>query len=123
MAMLIKRGSDTVTQGTYWNLSTGQRVDIKEEGVLPGDSKTMFIRLNPVALLLAGPFIGLLFAVFLPFIGIAMTVLLIGRKVAESAVDVAVKSTSFGWKPIEAYLEGRRKGKKGAPESTRDDKR
>lgn len=121
--MLITRGGNKAAQGTYWNLSTGQRVDVHEEGVLPGDGGAMFIRMNPAMLLLVGPLIGLLFAVFLPFIGIAMTLYLIGKKVADGAAQIAVKSTTFGWKPIEAYLEGRRKGKKGGPENGKDRKK
>ena len=60
-------------------------------------------------MLMAAPVIGLLFAVFLPFIGIAMTLSLIGRKLAGGVVSAAAGSMSFGWRPIEAYLAGKKR--------------
>ena len=107
--MLTYRGGHKVPKGTYWNLSRGDRVDMTGDSTLPGDSGTLFVKMAPAAILLAGPVIGLLFAVFLPFIGIAMTLYLIGRKLAVRAVQVAVKSTTFGWKPIEVYLDGKQR--------------
>jgi hypothetical protein len=62
---------------------------------------------------MASPVIGLVFAVFLPFIGIAMTLNLIGKKLVEGVASAAAGSVSFGWRPIEAYLAGR-KAKKAA---------
>jgi len=59
-------------------------------------------------MLMAAPVIGLVFAVFLPFIGIAMTLGLIGRKLVEGLASAAAGSVSFGWRPIEAYLAGRK---------------
>lgn len=35
----------------------------------------------------------------------------VGRKVADSAVGHAAQSVSFGWRPIEAYLAGRKRKK------------
>ena len=120
--MLNYRGGHTVGKGTYWNLARGERVDIAEQGLLPGDSTTRYARMSTVAVLLAGPVFGLLYAVFLPFIGIAMTLILIARKLSEGLVRVAVKSTSFGWRPIEAYLDGKRRQKKDSKNSTRHDR-
>lgn len=53
----------------------------------------------------------LVFAIFLPFIGIVRTLGQFGRKVAVSAIGHAVQSVFFQWRPIEAYLAGRKKGK------------
>jgi hypothetical protein len=108
-----------VGKGTYWNLARGERVDIAEQGMLPGDSTIRYVRMSTVAILLAGPVFGLLYAVFLPFIGIAMTLILIARKLAGGLVQAAVKSTSFGWRPIEAYLDGKRRKKRDSGSSTR----
>jgi hypothetical protein len=46
----------------------------------------------------AGPVVGLIFAVFLPFIGIVMTVGMVGRKLGEAVADAAAGSMSFGWR-------------------------
>jgi hypothetical protein len=51
------------------------------------------------------------FALFLPFISIAMTLGHAGKKVADSAVAHAAQSVAFGWPPIEAYLAGRKRKK------------
>jgi hypothetical protein len=123
MAMLINRGGQRAARGTYWNLTNGQRVDLApEEGILPENNRTLFIRMPAAGVLLAGPILGLLYAVFLPFIGIAMALVLIGEKLLSGAMQVAVKSTGFGWSPVEAYLEGRRK-KKEQTRSPKDGKK
>jgi hypothetical protein len=36
---MFTKGGHKVTKGTYWSLTNGQRVDIAQEGTLPGDSK------------------------------------------------------------------------------------
>jgi hypothetical protein len=62
--------------------------------------------------LLAAPIIGLVYVVFLPFIGIATLAAVAGRKVLGGVASVAGKTISFGWKPMEAYLAGKKKEKK-----------
>jgi hypothetical protein len=106
---MLNKGGHTVAAGTYWNLADGNRVDMDQEGVLPGKRNEMYIKAPAAAALAAGPVIGLIFAVFLPFIGIAMTLGLVGRKIAEGVVSAAAGSVSFGWRPIEAYLAGRKR--------------
>jgi len=106
---MLTKGGQRVKAGTYWNLANGNRVQMEEEGVLAGDAKTRYIKAPAVVMLAAAPVLGLLFAVFLPFIGIAMTVTLVGRKLAEGAASAAAGSMSFGWRPVEAYLAGRKK--------------
>ena len=114
---MLHRGGHKVPKGTYWNLAGGQRVDVGNESILPGDNRVIYVRMSTVAVLLAGPIIGLLYAVFLPFIGIAMTLVLITRKLISGLVHVAVKSTTFGWRPIEAYLDGKQRRKMKAKET------
>lgn len=120
--MLTYRGGNKVQKGTYWDLAKGERIDVDAEGVLPGDRKIIFVKLPVAAVLLAGPFIGLLYAVFLPFIGIAMTLMLVGKKLITGIVHVAVKSTSFGWRPIESYLDGKQRKKREPKETKGHDK-
>jgi len=71
-----------------------------------GDSKV-----GTVVMLLAAPIIGLAYVVFLPFIGIATLAAYAGRKVVDGVASIAGKTISFGWKPMEAYLAGKKKGK------------
>ena len=108
---MLNKGGHTVATGTYWNLANGARIDMNEEGVLPGAQNTRYLKAPIAVVLAAGPVLGLIFAVFLPFIGIAMTLGLIGRKLVEGVANTAVNSVSFGWRPVEAYLAGRKKEK------------
>ncbi|OGW42454.1 MAG: hypothetical protein A2010_17310 [Nitrospirae bacterium GWD2_57_9] len=120
--MLTYKGGYKVQKGTYWDLANGERIDMNGEGILPGDRRTMFVKMPAAAVLLAGPVLGLLYAVFLPFIGIAMTLVLVGKKLVSGVVHVAVKSTSFGWRPIESYLDGKQRKKRDMKETKRHDK-
>ena len=105
---MLTNGGHTVQAGTYWNLSNGSRVQMEQEGVLPGSGTTRYIKAHVAVMLMAAPIIGLVFAVFLPFIGIVMTLNLVGKKLVQGVESVAASSMSFGWRPIEAYLAGRK---------------
>ena len=108
---MLYKGGHRVEPGTYWNTSTGERFDVAQAQDLPGTESTIYLRAKSGLVLLAGPILGLCFAVFLPFIGIVMAMGQLGRKVRESAVGHAVQSVSFGWRPVEAYLAGRKRKK------------
>jgi hypothetical protein len=125
--MLIWKGAQQAVTGTYWDISTGDRISIKDRETLPGDSSTTYIKASSALVLLLGPVFGLIFAIFLPFIGIAMALSFVGKKIiaagkpaAQSVANSAVKHIFFAWKPLQAYLAGRQKGnKKGAGEHKR----
>lgn len=108
---MLYKGGNKVEKGTYWDTSTGERIDVQQEQALPGSEHTIYIKAKSGLVLIAGPILGLVFAIFLPFIGIVMTMGQFGRKVADSAIGHAAQSVSFGWRPIEAYLTGRKKRK------------
>ena len=55
----------------------------------------------------AAPFIGLGYIIALPFVFIFA----IGGAVLHGIVGMARRSSSFGWRPMEAYLSGRKKRK------------
>jgi hypothetical protein len=108
---MLTKGGYKAEAGTYWNMMNGERVDLDQAGVLPGDAGTKYIKAPVVVMLAAAPVLGLIFAVFLPFIGIVMSVALAGQKLAEGVTSTAAGSASFGWRPIEAYLAGRKRKK------------
>jgi len=111
--MLKHRGEEKAGKGTYWNFSAGERIHLTEEGMLPGSKETTYYKLSPVIILLLGPIFGLGYVVFLPFIGIAVITNVVGQKVLNGAARVVGDTISMGWRPNEAYLEGKReKGKK-----------
>ena len=105
---MLTNGGHTVQAGTYWNLTNGNRVQMEQEGVLPGSGTTRYLKAPVAMMLMAAPVIGLVFAVFLPFIGIVMTLNLVGKKLVQGLESAAAGSMSFGWRPIEAYLAGRK---------------
>ncbi len=106
--MLKHNGGDRVGKGTYWNLTNGERIDILSEGTLPGDRKRTFYRMPAAAIIVAAPVLGLLYAAFLPFIGIAMLVKLVAQKIGGRVMETVQGSASFGWRPSESYLSGRK---------------
>jgi hypothetical protein len=119
--MLIWKGAQQAVTGTYWDISTGDRISIKDQETLPGDYSKTYIKASSAVVLLFGPVVGLSFAIFLPFIGIAMAVSFVGKKIvsagktaAQRVGNSAVKNIFFAWKPLQAYLAGRQKGNKRA---------
>jgi hypothetical protein len=114
---MLYRGGQEVEKGTYWNLMNGERKDMEQCGMLAGDAGTRYLRAPGAALLVLGPVFGLLFAMFLPFIGIAMTISLLFKKIGGTVADMAAQSVSFGWRPAASYLSGRNKKKKAAKKS------
>lgn len=65
-----------------------------------------------IAALLFGPFLGLAYFISLPFIAIATIVTLVGRNILGGMLSLTRNLVSFGWRPSEAYLAGKKKMKK-----------
>ena len=110
--MLTYKGGHKVGKGTYWDVRNGHRIDVAQEGVLPGSDASTYLRVSSGVMLLSGPIIGLLYVVFLPFIGIATVAAVAGRKVVGGMASLIGKTVSFGWRPRNAYLSGKKKEKK-----------
>ena len=110
--MFTSKGGHKVGKGTYWDLRRGRRVDIAHEGVLPGDRSSNYVKMPVGVMLLSGPIIGLLYAILMPFIGLATIATLAGRKVLGGLYNIVAKTISFGWRPTIAYLTGKNKKKK-----------
>lgn len=113
--MFIWKGEQEAGAGTYWDMSSGERITIEDQGTLPGDASTKYIKASSAMVLLLGPFVGLAFAIFLPFIGIALAISFVGKKVAiatkknvEDMVSAGAKNIFFAWRPLHAYLAKKR---------------
>jgi len=66
-------GGDTVKAGFYWNRGAwGVELIPAEGGTLPGDGAIKYVRVPWPALLVIAPVMGGAFAMFLPFIGLAL---------------------------------------------------
>lgn len=101
-------GGDRAAKGSYWNFSTGERITMSAEGILPGSDETVYYKANPFVILAAGPFLGLLYAAFLPFIGIAIIMRVMFAKLFGASTEGLSRVATFNWSPSEAYLAGRR---------------
>ena len=68
-------GGETVKAGFYWNRNAwGAEIVPAGGGALPGEGGEVYYRIGWPVLLVAAPVMGGAFAMFLPFIGIALLV-------------------------------------------------
>jgi len=58
------------------------------------------------------PFVGLAYVITLPFIAIGTVAVAIGKKAVKGLCQLAGSLTSFGWRPLEAHLAGKKKDRK-----------
>ena len=109
MLSITNTGGDSVGTGNYWNFSTGNRVHMEKAGVLPGDKSERYYKVHPLAILVAAPVLGLMYAAFLPFIGIAMSVSVLFKRLFGGLAESAYRGAAFSWQPSESYLAGKRR--------------
>ncbi len=69
-------------------------------------------RMPPGLTLILGPIVGLAYVIFLPFIGLALITVLGLRRLGGGLLSLVRTVAAFGWRPMEAYLSGRKKTKK-----------
>ncbi len=104
-----------VKTGFYWNLREWQMVVIpKEGGYLPGEGGDRFLKVPILALFVAAPLMGGLYAIFLPFIGFAMLLSYLARQSAwgvRNGFMEVMTVVAPHWQPGEAYLAGKRRAK------------
>ena len=103
------KGSQRVPKGSYWNFTTGERVRLEAGGVLPGSDKDMYFNFPPIIILFAGPFLGLVYALFLPIIGVVMLVKIISGYLYKGAIRKLMNAMVFSWRPHESYLNGQKR--------------
>jgi hypothetical protein len=88
--MARHQGGDKVSAGFYLDLDSWQVTTLSGSGgTLPGDAGALYLRVPLPVLLAMAPMMGAAFAIFLPFVGIALV------------TDYAVKRT---WKAGRAAL-------------------
>lgn len=80
-----RSGGDTVKAGFYWHLREWEaQVVSGDGGTLKGESTARFVRVPLLMVLLLAPLMGLVYAMFLPFIGIAMVVMHLAGRVRRA---------------------------------------
>lgn len=109
MLGISKKGGERARKGNYWNFTNGERIRLEEDGRLPGDSSVTYLKFHPAAILIAGPVLGILYAAFLPFIGIAMLLQVTFEKVMGGIMAKAGSTATFSWSPVRAYLTGKKR--------------
>ncbi|MDX1763924.1 MAG: hypothetical protein R3231_06355 [bacterium] len=114
------RAGETVSKGNYWNVANGARIQCSGESVLLGDRETTYVKAHPIVVLMAAPLLGLMYAGFLPFIGIAMVLKVVGMKLADAVGAHLTPVAGFRWNPSEAYLSGKKRGGKKKAEKTKE---
>lgn len=98
--------------GMYWNVKGMNVVGVKKEGILPGGVDLSYYRVPFFILLFLMIALGGVYILFLPVLIICTTVYMTAVRVFGSLFLQMKKSMSFGWRPSEAYLDGKGKEKK-----------
>jgi hypothetical protein len=103
-------GGETVTAGFFvnvaeWNVETFSG----DGGVLPGTAATVYREMPALVLLVAAPLLGAAFAMFLPFIGLALVAQYAARQAwvfSRDMAHAALVAMSPRVATGEAYLTG-----------------
>ncbi len=90
--MVIYRSGMAVERGLYWSPIDGERVDVRDRGVLPDGEDKSFLRVSPLALLLMAPFFGLMFIMFLPLFGVGVFLVVFLVPLVGTLASVAMTS-------------------------------
>ena len=112
--MKMYHGGERVAKGVYWSFSTGEFFQTPTVEELPGKHETHYVK-APVSLVMAaGPFLGLIYMIFLPFVGIAGILMdlasMVGKLFARGAQQAA-QTALPAWVPGVSYLVKERRGK------------
>ncbi len=113
-------GGSAVKGGYYWNLTKWEIVAVRgEAGALEAPASERFLSVPLPLLFVLAPIMGALYAIFLPFIGFAMAIYAVGRKlglVGSKAVDEVAATMAPTWQPGEAHFAGKPEDEKKGEE-------
>lgn len=107
MTMTTYTGTQTVDNGLYLNAATYTLTTMNAPGALPGNELQKYYRVPMFLMLVAAPLLGLAFVMFLPLLGFAMMLRLLGTKAAVfvgNAVNQSVRVLRPSWAPALAFL-------------------
>jgi hypothetical protein len=121
MTMTTYTGTQEVEPGLYLNLRKFAITSVDRRGALPGTATDIFRRIPILLMLAVAPVLGLVYVMFLPFIGFAMVAYLLSRKAAEAASGVAAQAGRVrrpAWAPTLAFLSRSKPADTTAPDHT-----
>lgn len=106
-------GNEKVNAGFYVNRDswTVKTISGKAGGTLPGDASSRWLRVPTLLMLIFAPLMGAAYAMFLPFIGIALFLQFVARKsvaAVKSVAQNALGATAPTMAPGAAYFEGQK---------------
>lgn len=112
-------GGSTAKGGYYWSTSRWSLTAVADEGgVLPGSRSERYTRVPVWAALLLTPVMGGLFVIFMPFIGLFLTVKALARIVTggarKSAAELAATVHPGAFVPGAAGFTGKPEAEKKA---------
>ncbi len=106
--MRTYRGTEEGPGGVYLNLTNGEFVQLHEKTrLLPGTREVKYIKVPAALAMIAGPFIGLAFIIFLPFAGVAGFVSYLGYWLWRGIMAMerwTLQLAAAGWNPGRAYF-------------------
>jgi hypothetical protein len=79
--MTRQQGGEVVKGGFYWNQAQWRLENVEGRfGMLPGGEESRYLRVPTLMMFLLAPLMGALFVIFLPFIGFALLIGMLGAK-------------------------------------------
>ncbi|MCL4848524.1 MAG: hypothetical protein KJ066_18415 [Acidobacteria bacterium] len=109
-------GGEKVNAGFYLNMESWEvSVLSGQGGLLAGDQSARYLRIPALALLVFIPLMGAAFAMFLPFIGIALVLQFLSTKVVDAGREAfrwLAAAVTPAWRPGEAHFTGSPKSEK-----------
>jgi hypothetical protein len=105
------QGGESAPQGVYLSLSTGEFIQLYGEVlILPGKDEVKYVKVPAPLMMVAGPFVGLAFIIFLPVTGVLGISSLLAYKVGRRAQALGhrvLQPAAISWRPGVAYLTRR----------------
>ncbi len=122
--MKMYHGGEKVATGAYWSLSTGEFFQTPTGEELPGKREQHYVKAPLSLVVAAGPFLGLIYMIFLPFVGIG-GILLYSASTAAKLVTRAAQQTAQtalpAWVPGVSYLVKEKEKKSKAKVEKKDE--
>ncbi|MDA8431784.1 MAG: hypothetical protein M0Z60_02335 [Nitrospiraceae bacterium] len=108
MLSVTKTGGESTGKGRCGKFAVGGSLRLERAAILPPCAEESCFGVSPAMVIAAGPFIGLAYALFLPFIGITLLLLAAFRRLFGGLLQSAYRGAVFTWRPSEAYLTGKK---------------
>ena len=115
---------EKVGPGVYLNTKTLSFASMADEGPLPGAAGEEYRTVPAVVMLIVGPVLGLVYAIFLPFIGLAMVAWMLAGKLGHLTAEAAGASARVlrpAWQPAMSFLARVKSGRRGGKKAERKD--